>query len=149
MELSLTHIQRYSALQQRLLFALFNSIDEPLDEKNFRVSVPTTGSIVTNSKEWLYRRHGDGVFFTDGKSEVDAIKYIFTEPSGFEAWRLMLHYESIGENYSERMIGKLIQNWAAKGYLYKYPFRDFYVLNIGSFQMGESEESGQIGWRAR
>lgn len=140
MKLTLRHLKSYSALQQRLLFSLFGSIDEPLGEGNFRSSLPLTGSIISNSEEWVYRRHGDGVHFSNGKAEVDAIKYIFAAPSGFEAWRIKLYFESLGEKLSEESITMFLKKYVEEGCLYKYPFKDLYVLNISCFGVNEGSK---------
>ena len=83
------------------------------------------------------------MFFTDGDLEVDAIKHIFAEPSGLEAWRLKVYFQSIGAEFSESYIEKLLQTYEEKIYLYKYPFKNLYVLNMSSLIVAEGEKGSE------
>ena len=130
MRITLNELRHYSALQQNLLFTLFKSQTKLLTEHNFRSELQKKGSIIFEAKRWNYYRHGDGIFFTDGKYEVDAIKYIFLAPSGFDAWRLRVYFESLGKSCSEKLIDNSLREHELVNSINKYPHTNVYVFNM-------------------
>lgn len=122
-----------------LLLAQTELIDEVcrIHSKNRRLNVlkevPKTGNINLLNSDWNYRKHGDGICFTDKKAgTVVDLEVQPHRPELFSAWRLSLYLESIGdEEVSERSLAQILDTLVSAGLIkYSVTNRGLYELNL-------------------
>ncbi|WP_224364872.1 DUF6896 domain-containing protein [Hyalangium versicolor] len=96
-------LQRFVSLQAELVKAWLHFHPEALDPWAYR-RLPRHGEIFVRGESWHFHRHGVGVDFQGQESRrmVDVHRAV-GEPQTFDAWRLMLYFESL--NVSSVRVG--------------------------------------------
>lgn len=90
-------IKEFCVLQVRLSKELMKEFDQ-FSDWELLLGFPKNGRLKLIDGEWLFRKHGTGVEFTNKKnSKVVDICNNITQPNLFDSWRLETYLESIGE----------------------------------------------------
>lgn len=88
-------LRRFVSLQAELLRTLMQAHPEVMDPWAAK-RLPRHGELTARGERWRFSRHGAGVTFEgqDSRRVVDVHRAVRL-PETFDAWRLMLYFESI------------------------------------------------------
>jgi hypothetical protein len=119
-------LRGYSTIQQRLL----EEISANYSIEKYLSSVPKNGEVFVNSAQWIYKKHGAGIRFTNSDGVVVDAHTICQDALGaFDAWRILLYAESLGlSDLDEREVSSILASLRDKGFLVFTSEEKCYVL---------------------